>query len=314
MKTNSSKCSILTVFSMMLAFMLASVPVVQAQEQTVTGSVTDLETRETLPGVNIVVKGTTIGTATNPDGEFSLSVPSASDTLVFSYLGFQSVEIPLNGRSTLSVGLAPQVFSGEELIVIGYGTVTKRDLTGSVTSIDPAKLSQVPATNVMESLQGKVPGLDITRSSGEAGSGVNLTLRGTRSLTASNNPLIIVDGVQYGNIQDINPADISSIDVLKDASSTAIYGSRGANGVILITTKQGPRTSGTQVSINTYTGISQVASYPAFNTGPQYVTQKERQTVQPDHGTVPPMTRLSFLLKKSVTSRAVSGPISGIFL
>lgn len=244
-----------------------------AQVQTVEGEVRDAETNELLPGVNIVVKGSSMGTSTNISGEYSLEVSSPSDTLVFSFIGYETQEIPINERTSIDVMMSPAAISGEDIVVIGYGTISKSDLTGSVSSISSAEIQETPSTNVAEALQGKVTGMDITRSSGEAGSGVNITVRGNRSLTASNSPLVIVDGIQYGSLEDINPADIESIEVLKDASSTAIYGSRGANGVILITTRQADGV-GTQVSVESYGGISTTADYPPFNTGPEYVAQK----------------------------------------
>ena len=253
--------------------MLAMVPH-QASAQTVTGEVIDAQSQETLPGVNILVKGTSIGTSSDADGEFSLKVPSLSDTLVFTFIGYQRLEVPLQGQSSLDVSLTPETIAGDEVVVIGYGAVQKSDLTGSVSSISAEEVTEIPTTNVAEALQGKVSGMDITRGSGEAGSGVNITVRGNRSLTASNSPLVIVDGIQYGGgLEDINPADIESIEVLKDASSTAIYGSRGANGVILISTKKA-EAQGTQVSIESYAGVSKTMDYPDFNTGPEYVEQK----------------------------------------
>src|SRR5690625_3215573 len=242
-------------------------------QDTVSGSVADEETGEVLPGVNILVKGTSSGTTSGSSGDFELTVPSLQDTLVFSYIGYAEQQIPIDGRTEITVSMVPQALSGEEVVVIGYGTVAKSDLTGSVSSVDAEDVTSVPTTNVAEALQGKVSGMDITRSSGEAGAGVNITLRGNRSLTASNSPLVIVDGIQYGSMEDINPNDIESIEVLKDASSTAIYGSRGANGVILISTKQADA-PGTQVSIESYAGFSRTMEYPDYNTGPEYVAQK----------------------------------------
>lgn len=243
-----------------------------AQNTTVTGNVVDEESGEVLPGVNIMIKGTTSGTTTGNDGNYELPVPSLQDTLVFSYVGYQEQQIPIDGRDVIDVSMVAETLSEDELVVIGYGAVAKSDLTGSVSSIDTEEVTEVPTMNVGEALQGKVSGMDITRSSGETGSGVNITVRGNRSLTASNSPLVIVDGIQYGSMEDINPADIESIEVLKDASSTAIYGSRGSNGVILITTKKGSQ--GTQVSVESYAGFSNTKNYPDFNTGPQYVEQK----------------------------------------
>lgn len=188
-------------------------------------------------------------------------------------MGYQSVTAGPGESSPLNIRLQKDNKSLEEVVVVGYGQVKKRDLTGAVTAIKGEELKKIPSTNVMETVQGKVPGVDITKSNGAAGAQVNVTVRGNRSITAGNGPLYIVDGVQYTNIQDINPNDIQSMEVLKDASSTAIYGSRGANGVIIVTTKKGA-TGKPEVTFNSYVGVSQVAGYPNMNTGPQYVALK----------------------------------------
>ena len=157
--------------------------------------------------------------------------------------------------------MVPDVSSLDEVVVIGYGAVRKKDLTGSVVQLKGEQLKEVPTANVLEAAQGKIAGADITRSSGQAGARVNISIRGNRSIGGNNSPLIIVDGIQYSNLEDINSNDIETMDVLKDASSTAIYGSRGSNGVILITTKKG-RSGKPDISFNAYSGISQVTMYP----------------------------------------------------
>ena len=217
--------------SMVLLNMLCAV----AFAQTATGIVKD-KAGEPMIGVNVLVKGTTNGTITDFDGKFLLENVSGNSTLVVSYIGYLTKEVK-TGRN-LVVVLEEDNKTLDEVVVIGYGTVKKRDLTGSVASIKQADIVAIPTANALESLQGKVAGLDMTKSSGQAGAGVSYTIRGNRSLNASNAPLILVDGVPYGSDIDINPESIESIEVLKDASSTAIYGSRGANGVIIITTKQ----------------------------------------------------------------------------
>jgi len=245
-----------------------------AQTHTIKGKVTDAASGQALPFVNVQLKGTSTGTQTDASGNFSLSVPEGKNAeLLFSYMGYQSITQSANGNGPVNIQLQKDNKNLDEVIVIGYGQVKKRDLTGAVVSVKGDELRKVPVTNVMESAQGKLPGVDITRSSGASGAKVNVTVRGNRSITANNGPLYIVDGVQYGSIEDINPNDIQSMEVLKDASSTAIYGSRGANGVIIVTTKRG--TSGRpKVNVSSYFGVSQVAGYPAVSTGPQYVAQK----------------------------------------
>ncbi|SHM97264.1 TonB-linked outer membrane protein, SusC/RagA family [Chitinophaga jiangningensis] len=243
-----------------------------AQSRTVKGKVTDATTGEALPGVTVQVKGGTGGAQTDPAGNFSLTMPDGKTELLFSYMGYASLTIPAT-PGAMTVRLEQSNKKLDELVVIGYGTVKKRDLTGAVASIKGDEIKKVPSTNVMESVQGKVPGVDITRSSGAAGAKVNVTVRGNRSITAANGPLYIVDGVQYNSIEDINPNDIQSMEVLKDASTTAIYGSRGANGVIMVTTKRGA-SGKPKLNVSSYVGVSQVNGYPDMMTGPQYVALK----------------------------------------
>lgn len=230
-------------------------------ERTVSGTVTD-EKNAVLPGVSVVVKGTNKGTGTDANGKFSLLIPDENTTvLTFSFVGYQSLDVVTGAQTSFNISLKPDVSALDEVIVIGYGAVRKKDLTGSVVQLKGEQLKEVPTANVLEAVQGKIAGADITRSSGQAGAGVNITIRGNRSIGGNNSPLIIVDGVQYGDLGDINSNDIESMEILKDASSIAIYGSRGANGVILITTKKG-KSGSPDISFNAYSGISQVSMYP----------------------------------------------------
>lgn len=230
-------------------------------ERSVSGLVTD-EKNVPLPGVNVVIKGTIRGTSTDAKGAFQLALPEGNNVvLTFSFVGYQSQDVAVGNKTSLTVSLAPDVNALEEVVVIGYGAVKKRDLTGSVVQLKSEQLKEIPTANVLEAAQGKIAGADITRNSGQAGAGVSIRIRGNRSIGGNNAPLIIVDGVQYGNLEDINANDIETMDVLKDASSIAIYGSRGANGVILITTKKG-KSGKPDISFNTYSGISQVTMYP----------------------------------------------------
>ncbi|HEX6181907.1 MAG TPA: TonB-dependent receptor, partial [Chitinophagaceae bacterium] len=234
----------------------------------VSGKITD-ESGAPLVGVSVNVKGTSRGTTTNEKGQFSIEVEDG-ETLTFSYIGFVNQEIKVPASGDISLALVSSGKSLEDVVVIGYGQVKKRDLTGSVISVKSEEIRKVPTGNVLESLQGKLAGADITRMSGSPSSGVNITIRGNRSLKASNGPLIIVDGIQYNNIQDINTNDIQSLEVLKDASSTAIYGSRGANGVIIITTRKGT-TGKPKISLNSYYGITNLDLYPRFMNSNEYV-------------------------------------------
>ncbi|WP_460675631.1 SusC/RagA family TonB-linked outer membrane protein [Hymenobacter coalescens] len=254
---------------------VTSATLAQAQQtRPLTGRVLDAGSGEGLPGVTVVVKNSTVGASTNENGEFTLSVPEGSDaTLVFSYVGYLTETVSAGRQGSVTVKLRTDQKALDEVVVIGYGAVKRSDVTGAIVSVKEEDLKKVPVANVMESLQGRLPGVDITRSSGSASSGVNITVRGNRSLTANNGPLFIVDGIQYNSIQDINPNDIQSMEVLKDAASTAIYGSRGANGVIIVTTKKGA-SGKTTLTLNTYVGQTEVQYYPYVNDGPAYIAQK----------------------------------------
>lgn len=244
-----------------------------AQERKVTGSVTDSK-QEPLIGVNVTVKGAPgIGAITDLNGKFSLSLPSGRTVLVFSYIGYTAQEANVGSKGHIDVVLKEDAQALDEVVVVGYGVVKKRDLVGSIASVKQQDITAIPTSNVLESMQGKIAGLDMTRSSGQPGSGFNFTIRGNRSLTASNAPLILVDGIAYGSDIDINPNDVESIEVLKDASTTAIYGSRGANGVILITTQKG-KEGKVKVDLNAYWGPSYSTNLPKMNNTEQYVAMR----------------------------------------
>ena len=207
----------------------------------VTGRITD-PSGEPLIGVSIKLKGSTSGAASNVSGNYSITIPSniTNPVLVFSYLGYATKEVAVEGKTSINVQLVEDVKTLQEVVVVGYGTQKRGDVSQAIASVDMENLKDVPVTNVTQALQGRIPGLVSTPSSFRPGSGSSIRLRGTRSLTAGNDPLYVVDGIPISyTIDDINPLDIESIDVLKDAAATAIYGSRGANGVIQITTKKG---------------------------------------------------------------------------
>ncbi|MCC5929656.1 MAG: TonB-dependent receptor [Cyclobacteriaceae bacterium] len=250
------------------------------QTTSITGKVSASDSPDGLPGVNVVVKGTTLGSVTDINGNYIIDVPGPETILVFSSVGYLTEEIRVGNRTSINVELAMDVTSLEEIVVIGYGTVKKSDLTGSVVSIRDEDLTAIPVTNALEVMQGKVPGLDLTKSSGQAGAGLNFTIRGNRSLNAGNQPLILVDGIIYGSTMDVNPNDIASIEVLKDAASTAIYGTLGANGVILITTKKGAEGKA-KISLNSYYGVQTLGGYAHIMDGPEWVDlrREARRTV-----------------------------------
>jgi TonB-linked SusC/RagA family outer membrane protein len=254
--------------TILLLLLVAGFLPLVAQNIQVRGSVKDAAGTP-LQGVTITERNADSRTQTDAQGNFTITVKNRSTSLIFSSVGFKTQTVAVDGNSPVSVALDKDVADLDEVIVIGYGTTRKKDLTGSVISVKGDEIKKVPASNAMEALQGKLPGVDIVRTSGGAGANVSVTIRGNRSISATNSPLYIVDGIQYSNYQDINPNDIQSMEVMKDASSTAIYGSRGANGVILITTKRG--TAGkVKVSANSYYGVSELAGYPKPMTGPQY--------------------------------------------
>jgi TonB-linked SusC/RagA family outer membrane protein len=211
------------------------------QQHTVTGVVTD-QSGQPLPGVTVVVAGTTTGTVTNADGNFSLAIPDGAETLQFSFVGMRTQEIPIEGRITFTVVMEEETIGIEEVVAIGYGTQQKRDLTGSVGSIQiDENLASRPVVDFGQAMYGKIAGVNVINSSGRPGSSSTIQIRGINSISAGSAPLVVVDGVQLPgyDLNSINSSDIESIEILKDASSASIYGSRGANGVILVTTKSG---------------------------------------------------------------------------
>ncbi|AMR33156.1 hypothetical protein A0256_17900 [Mucilaginibacter sp. PAMC 26640] len=231
----------------------------------VSGTVSDA--KGTLPGVNVKLKGTTIGVSTDVNGKYKLSLPDGNGTLVFSFIGYTTQEIPVGNRQTVDVLLAESPKSLSEVVVVGYGTQKRADLTGSVGSVSSKQLQERPQTNLEQELAGKIAGVNVSQSSGEPGGDTKVRIRGYSSINSNTDPLYVVDGViwpQGGNT--INPNDVASIDVLKDASSTAIYGTRGTNGVILITTKRGSQNKVSTVSYDSYVSVSRMAKeIPVLN-------------------------------------------------
>ena len=227
-------------------------------QKTVTGTVKDA-TGEPMIGVSVVVDGTSIGSVTDLDGNFTIQKVPENATLKISYVGYKEQKLQVAGKSSFQIVMDEDNQGLDEVVVIGYGTVKKRDLTGSVASVKQDDIAQVAAPDAMQAMQAKVPGLDLVSGDGQAGSSVSITLRGNRSISASNNPLIIVDGVEYSGALDIPANDIESMDILKDASSTAIYGTKGANGVIIITTKRG-QAGKTRVNFSAYLAMKSPTS------------------------------------------------------
>lgn len=223
-------------------------------QSTITGRVTD-SFGTPMPGVTVIVKGTTTGTVTSADGDYTLTVPEDAEALVFSFIGMKSQEVPINNQSSINVGMESDVIGIEEVVAIGYGTMKRSDLTGSVASVRSEDIENEKPQALQDLLRGNIVGLQVGFSTSAKGGG-DLEIRGDNTLKASSNPLIVLDGVIYqGGLEDINPYDVESIDVLKDASSAAVYGSRAANGVIMVTTKKG-RQGKPVINVNSSVGLA----------------------------------------------------------
>ena len=276
-------------FLLITMIMLFTVSLTMGQGSAVTGTVTEADTGDPIPGANVVVKGTTNGTVTDMDGNYSLNVSGASDVLVFSFVGFVTQEVTVGSQSVIDVSLASDVTALSEIVVIGYGTVKKSDLTGAVTSVKEADFNKGVYASPDALLQGKAPGVHVFNNDGTPGGGTTVRIRGNSSVRAGNQPLYVVDGVpldgrsakpgldapeQGGStasnpLNFINPSDIASMEVLKDASATAIYGSRGANGVIIITTKKG-RSGAPYAHFTTSVGVANLANTIDVLNGDEY--------------------------------------------
>ena len=246
-----------------------------AQERTITGSIVDQSTGQPLSGVTVMIKGDPkSAVVTDNSGAFTIRTANARAALQFTYVGYESSEFRASANAAanpIRVGLKKTDKSLDEVVVVGYGgTVRKRDLTGAISVVKANDIVRSPTNDPLEAIQGMVPGADITKVSGKAGSGDSIHIRGTRTISGSTGPLYIIDGIQGGSINILNPNDIETIEVLKDASSTAIYGSQGANGVIIVTTKRG--TSGrAKINYNGYMGTNGFVEYPHPREGQSYV-------------------------------------------
>ncbi len=261
---------------MMNALLVKAVPYGESlagnlQPITVTGTVTDQDNAP-LVGVYVVVEGTQQGTITDANGKYSLAVPGADANLVFSYVGFLSETVAVAGQTVINVSMSPDITSLEEVVVIGYGTQRKEAVTGSVASIKEEVVKEVQASNITNALQGRVSGVEMSQVSTKPGATMQIRVRGTRSIQADNNPLIVLDGIPFGgSLGDIDPSNIKSVDILKDASATAIYGSRGANGVIIVNSIKGTKGKKATINYNGYYGLKKVfAPYPMME-GPEFV-------------------------------------------
>ena len=249
-----------------LMLFLASA-VVFAQSRVITGTITSTEDGLGVPGATVLVKGTTIGTATDLDGNYSISVPAGSNVLVFSFVGLRTQEVTIGNQSTINVALEPDVQALSEFVITSYGDQSKREITGAIASVKGEVFQDLPMQSFDRAMQGRIAGVQVTSASGQPGGTLNVRIRGVGSINAGNDPLYIVDGVQVNNgdlsgqgsqnaLASINPNDIESIEVLKDAAAAAIYGAQAANGVVLITTKRGTK-GATKTRLSVQEGIVQ---------------------------------------------------------
>lgn len=261
-----------------------------AQSKQISGRVTDQKDGSALPGVTVKVKGSNTGTVTTPDGSYKLEVPAQGASLVFSFVGYNDQEITVGNQTTINVVLSTGNKDLSEVVVVGYGTQNKRDLTGAVSKISGKEVENQPIVSFESAIQGKSPGVVIESGSGKVGQGIKVRIRGTSSISASSQPLYVVDGMPVNStsntdinndptnpMADINPNDIESIDVLKDASAAAIYGARGSNGVIIITTKKGRAGEKTKIELNASTGWGKPTTKRGFLNAKDYVALLEER-------------------------------------
>jgi TonB-linked SusC/RagA family outer membrane protein len=251
----------------MFAILIFTSAVIYSQN-TVSGTVTSVEDGQPVPGANVLVKGTTNGASTDFDGNFTLENVSAESVLQISYLGYKSLEITVGNQTQISVQLETDSQALDEVVVVGYGTQRKSDVTGALTSVSSTDFEEQPLTRIDQAIQGRAAGVQVTQNSGAPGAGFKIRIRGANSISGNNTPLYVVDGLAVSSINSLNVNDVKSMEVLKDASATAIYGSRGSNGVVLITTKTG-RKGKAKVEFESYYGVGKVAQ------GLRYMTPAE---------------------------------------
>ncbi len=274
--------------SCLAIFCFFAVPAL-AQNKVITGKVTDSHDGSPMPGVSIVAKGSTIGTNTGPNGDFKLSLPASNNTLVVSFIGYAKQEVDITGKTTVDIALvgSATALSEVQIVSVGYGSQRKKDLTGAVSNISAKDFNQGAVINPLQQIQGKVSGVVITEGSGDPNQNISIRLRGQTSISGDQSPLFVVDGVQLNDpsqFQNIAPGDIESYDVLKDASATAIYGSRGANGVIIVNTKKG-KAGRAEVTYNGYVSMAKQANYyDLLNTAEYLATPQAKANPQTQQG------------------------------
>ena len=269
---------LLTVFSM---FLFAGIDA-RAQNTTVTGTVTSADNGEPLPGVTVLVQGTNRGTTTNAEGEYSIEVPSDNNILVFSFVGFRTQQVQIDGRTTIDMEMQTDIQQLSDVVVVGYGSQIREQLTGNVAEVGSEELQNVPVTSFESAIQGRAAGVYVQQNNGKTGQGISIRVRGSSSVTANNQPLYVVDGIPVTStnqsinaaannpLSDLNFNDVENITVLKDASAAAIYGSRASNGVVLITTKSG-QAGETKFSLSASTGFSDPTGKKEWLNGEEYL-------------------------------------------
>lgn len=254
---------------------------------TITGRITSAEDNEGLPGVNVIVKGTAKGTVTDVEGNYKLEVPDAESVVVFSSVGFLQEEITIGNRTVIDIVLTPDIKALEEIVVIGYGSQKRSDITGAVSSIPASEITELPLARVDQALQGRTSGVYVLNTDGAPGGETMIRIRGLNSINGGNQPLIVIDGLQGSDLTSLNPNDIESIEILKDASATAIYGSRGANGVVLVTTKLGV-TGKPVINVNISTGFQELSNKLDVMDAASYARQTNAyKSTQTGGGNVP---------------------------
>ncbi|QZE13503.1 TonB-dependent receptor [Halosquirtibacter laminarini] len=265
-------------FLLLVFLTLLSMSEVLAQTFYVQGTVRGKSDNLTIPGVSVFIKGTTVGTITDFDGNFKIKVPSKESVIVFSYVGMKTQEFVVGDQVRIDALMAEDAINMDEVVVVGYGTVKKSEATGAISSVKSEDLAKAPVASVAQALQGKATGVQVISTSGRAGDETQISLRGNGSLSAGNSVLYIIDGVSQSSMGNISPQDIESMEILKDAASTAIYGSRAANGVILITTKNG-KAGKSSVNVNAYYGIQDLVKKPELLNAQQYVDVQNQSII-----------------------------------
>ncbi|MCH7413147.1 TonB-dependent receptor [Belliella sp. R4-6] len=260
-----------------VCFLAVNFAEAQNQSSTIEGVVKEAANGEPIPGVTIVEKNTTNGTVTDIDGKFSINVSSPNAILTISFIGFSSQEVSITNKGFIEVSLSEDISQLDEVVVVGYGTQKRSDITGSVASVPKDRLSNLPVTDITQAIQGTTAGLQVSQGSSVPGSTGGLQIRGVNSINANTSPFLVVDGSPFfGSINDISPNDVESIEILKDASAVAIYGTRGANGVILITTKRGSTSAGKpRINYSAYTGVEGIANLLRPMGPDQYIQKYE---------------------------------------